>query len=196
MLVKQAQSSAPPATERQEAPPLENAKYDIDLMIVNTRGRLLVICDMHGSDLREVLLPPGQVRELTGSSLVMKTAIASDMDRLFDNVRGRLVGLCPIENADGTTSKEIGEIKAAVDKYRAVMIDTCYMYSKNLSNYLKFVKLVTSNGGLVGEEKGEPGSRPVRVIGLDDGKSVMREVLFQNMFLLKNAIDKILDGMR
>jgi hypothetical protein len=203
--------SIPAVVVKPEASAWENAKYEIGQSILNVRGRLLTTCDMHAPDLREVLLPPGQVRELTGSSLVMKESIAADMERLFAIIQ-RIVDRFRTEHRSKNNRSWIDkledDIHGIIVDYKRSIVLACYMHKDDLQrmvpSYVKFVdtnsgknydQVVGTVVGVIGIVDNHDGKRPIRVIGLDDGRLVMREILFNSFNKMSREIQGKLDNV-
>lgn len=79
-----------PATRR-EAAALEIAQHEVGSMIMHRMKRLLVVCDMHGDDLRAILTPTSQKRvNLNDGRAVMRQALLTEMNQLAFDIEKRL----------------------------------------------------------------------------------------------------------
>jgi len=79
--------SSPVIVERQEASVLDSTKYDIAAMVKNRMARLLVVCDMHGADLREIIGPKVANINIHDGRTVMREAILAEMNRLSRDIQ-------------------------------------------------------------------------------------------------------------
>lgn len=83
-----ATSGSIPAMMRRAASDVENARYEINGMVQSRMKRMLVMLDMHGDDIREILSvkSQGNINIHDGRS-VMREAILSEMNRLNRDIQ-------------------------------------------------------------------------------------------------------------
>lgn len=79
-----------PAVERAEASAFDEVKYDIGGMVNSRMKRLLVVCDMHGSDLREIIGPRANQINIHDGRTVMREALLAELNRLNRDIQKRL----------------------------------------------------------------------------------------------------------
>lgn len=82
--------STPAVVQRIEATPIESVQYDIAAMVKSRMTRLLVVCDMHGADLREILGPKVDQLNVHDGRSVMREAILAEMNRLNRDIQKTL----------------------------------------------------------------------------------------------------------
>jgi hypothetical protein len=94
---------------RVEATRWEGVKYEIGGMIAHYQQRMIVICDMHGRDLREVLTTSDSGVSYNDGRQVMHSAIRCDMSKLSEYICDRLV-------ESGVSSEKLEEIRVSMKK--------------------------------------------------------------------------------
>lgn len=69
---------------------LDNITYEIGAMVKSRMTRLLVVCDMHGPDLREIIGPRISQMNVHDGRSVMREAILAELNRLSRDIAKRL----------------------------------------------------------------------------------------------------------
>ena len=87
----------PGVVVQREATALESVQSEIGFMVMHRMKRLLVICDMHGADLREILSATSQKKiDVHDGRAVMREAILTECNRLASEIQRRLDQTWPL----------------------------------------------------------------------------------------------------
>lgn len=80
-------SGSTPAIERAEASVLDSVKYDVAGMVNSRMKRMLVVLDMHGADIREIVGSRSNQINIHDGRSVMRETILAEMNRLGRDIQ-------------------------------------------------------------------------------------------------------------
>lgn len=172
-----------------EATPLESVKYEIGALILSRMRRLLVICDMHGDDLREVSLAPGQP-EVPDGRAVMRAAITADMGELSHFIDIRLGQMWLTSGSSGGSASPLGDLRSEMGKllknYKRSLLRACDMHVGDLREILGPAIRLGNTAPVSG--------KIIKTLDPGDGRAVMREVLLTLFNRMNRDVARRLDA--
>jgi len=88
-----------PVEVRREATPKESLQHEIGGMVQHRMRRLLVVCDMHGADLKEILSTASQRKvNIHDGRAVLREALLTEFNQMSRDIQARIDQTWPLKD--------------------------------------------------------------------------------------------------
>lgn len=175
---------------RVEATRWEGVKYEIGGMISHYQQRMVVICDMHGRDLRDVSITSDSITNNNDGRQVMHSAIRCDMSKLSEYICDRIVesgmSVGKLEETRTSMKKSVARCQDNLLGVAGMKKDDLarILGNRGMSQAKDYIPILLRKSGLP-----VTSDNALRYMG----RAVMREAIFSQMNALNRDIQYKLD---